>query len=206
MKYVIFDFNGTVIDDVDVGVECINELCREYLDRGPVFKEEYLHVFTFPVKDYYEKIGFDFDVQDWSEVAHRWVELYREKKEKINVYPGVKEILMKNRLSGNKNILLSASRQDILETQLEELGIRSLFDEVWGISDIYASSKIPLFRKFIEDKDPEDCLFIGDTLHDLDVAKSAGVRCVLVANGHQAKDVLEVYCEDVVDDIREVKI
>ena len=170
MKYVIFDFNGTIIDDVDVGVECINELCREYLDRGPVFKEEYLHVFTFPVKDYYERIGFDFDAQDWNEVASRWVELYRERKEEIHLYPGVEEILKKNRLSGNKNILLSASRKDILETQLEELGIRSLFDEVWGISDIYASSKIPLIRTFMEGKDPEDCLFIGDTLHDLDVA------------------------------------
>ncbi len=47
---------------------------------------------------------------------------------------------------------------------------------------------------------------IGDTLHDLETAKAMGVECILVANGHQAKDVLLKEYDKVVDDIREVKL
>ena len=47
---------------------------------------------------------------------------------------------------------------------------------------------------------------LGDSLHDLDVANAMGVRCILVANGHQAKDILVKNWDNVVDDIREVKI
>ena len=55
MKYIIFDFNGTILDDVDVNIECINQIAKKYLNREPVKKEEYLNIFDFPVIDYYKK-------------------------------------------------------------------------------------------------------------------------------------------------------
>ncbi|MBR2577437.1 MAG: HAD hydrolase-like protein, partial [Erysipelotrichaceae bacterium] len=57
MKYVIFDFNGTVVDDLDLSLACINRTIEKYLDRGPLSKEEYYEVFTSPIKRYYEKAG-----------------------------------------------------------------------------------------------------------------------------------------------------
>ena len=47
---------------------------------------------------------------------------------------------------------------------------------------------------------------LGDSLHDLEVAKAMGVKCILIARGHQARDILTANWEDVVDDITEVKI
>ena len=105
-----------------------------------------------------------------------------------------------------RNILLSASSKEALEKQLEELGIAEYFDEVLGIDNIYAESKTQIALDWIRDKDPKECLVIGDTLHDLDTAREMGVRCILVANGHQAKEVLLKETEDVVDDIREIAL
>ena len=92
----------------------------------------------------------------------------------------------------------------MLKGQLDKLDILDMFDEVLGIDNIYATSKLPIGLEFIKDKDPNECLMIGDTLHDGEVARAMGVECVLVANGHQSKDVL---CQSglmVYDDIREV--
>ena len=50
MKYVIFDFNGTIVDDLDISLEAINLTINKYLDRGPLDKEEYYKCFTFPIK------------------------------------------------------------------------------------------------------------------------------------------------------------
>ncbi|MCR5299274.1 MAG: HAD family hydrolase, partial [Erysipelotrichaceae bacterium] len=62
VKTFIFDFNGTVLDDIDHSLDCINTLLTKYRIREPLSLDEYRHIFTFPVIDYYRKAGFDFDV------------------------------------------------------------------------------------------------------------------------------------------------
>ena len=90
--------------------------------------------------------------------------------------------------------------------QLKELDIIQYFDEVLGIDNIYAGSKHEIALEWMKDKNPDDCLMLGDTLHDLEVAKMMGIRCILIANGHQAKDILVKHCDEVYDDIKEVKL
>lgn len=207
MKYVIFDFNGTILDDTDVGMAAENHCIKEFgLDRGPLTKDEYLHVFTFPVKDYYEKVGFDWNVHSFEEVGACWVKWYRALKDGYKIHDGVLEILKQNREKGIKNVIISASSLDVMKQQLVELGILEYFDEVLGIDNIYASSKVDIALNWIKDKNPEDCIMLGDTLHDLDVARAMKVECILIAKGHQAKDVLLEKYDTVVDDIRQVKL
>ena len=206
MKYVIFDFNGTVVDDVDLSVEAINHTIKKYLKRDPLTKQEYRNIFTFPVKDYYIAAGFDFDKLDWLEVGQYWMDYYLSHRKEAPLYEGVKKLLKENHLKGYKNIIISASRHDLLEEQLKELDVKDYFDEILGISDIYATSKLPIALNFIKDKDPEECVYIGDSGHDVLVAEKMGVRCILVAKGHESKERLLRYNTETVDDIKEVKI
>lgn len=206
MKYVIFDFNGTIIDDVDLSINAINHTIKKYLSRPFLSKEEYLDVFTFPVKHYYEKVGFDFDKLDWLEVGQYWMDYYLSHKEQTKLYDGVIDLLISNRNKGYKNVIISASKQDILEQQLKELGIHDYFDIILGINDIYATSKMPIALKFISDKNPEDCIYLGDSKHDASVAKEMGVKCILIAKGHESKERLLRYNVDVVDDIGDINL
>lgn len=208
MKYVIFDFNGTILDDVEVGLKAENMCIEKYLNRPPLTKDEYLHSFSFPVKKYYEKIGFKWDEgYTYEEVGDDWFKNYNSLKSEYKVYDGVVDILKSNRNKGLKNILLSASSLDELKIQLKELKIEEYFDEVLGIDNIYAESKVEIAKGWIQGKDPNECMFIGDSLHDLESAEAMGIKnCVLVARGHQAKDILVKEYNNVVDDIREVKI
>jgi len=207
MKYLVYDFNGTILDDVDVCVKAENKTIEHFhLDRPPLSREEYLKLFTFPVKHYYELVGFDWNVNPYEEVGQYWFNWYRELRNEYRVFDGVEEILEENHRKGLKNILLSASSLVELKKQLDELGIAQYFDEVLGIDNIYAGSKIDIALKWIADKDPKECLMIGDTLHDLETARAMGIDCVLVANGHQDRETLEEHYDKVVDDIREVRI
>ncbi|MBR0418246.1 MAG: HAD hydrolase-like protein [Erysipelotrichaceae bacterium] len=207
MKYVIYDFNGTILDDTEVCLKAENYTIEHFgLKRPPLTMEEYLRIFTFPVKKYYENVGFDWSKNSYAEVGQYWFDWYRRLRDEYEVHEGVIEVLQKNHEKGNKNILLSASSLVELKKQLEELNIASYFDEVLGIDNIYAGSKIDIALDWIKDKDPADCLMIGDTLHDLETAKAMGVNCVLVAKGHQAKEILEEECDKVYEDIREVEL
>ena len=207
MKYLVYDFNGTILDDVDVCVKAENKTIEHFhLDRPPLSREEYLKLFTFPVKRYYELVGFDWNVNPYEEVGQYWFSWYRELRNEYRVFDGVKEILEENHRKGLKNILLSASSLVELKKQLDELGIAQYFDEVLGIDNIYAGSKIDIALKWIADKDPKECLMIGDTLHDLETARAMGIDCVLVANGHQDRETLEEHYDRIADDIREVRV
>ena len=207
MKYVIFDFNGTVLDDVDVCIKAENHTIEHFhLDREPLTKEEYLKIFTFPVKDYYEAVGFDWNIYSYEEVGKYWFGWYRALKDEYKVFDGVVEMLIKNHEHGHQNILLSASSLVELKKQLVELDIAQYFDEVLGIDNIYAGSKVDIALNWIKDKDPKECLMIGDSLHDLEVAKAMNIDCVLVAKGHQSKEKLLENYDKVVDDIREVSL
>ena len=116
------------------------------------------------------------------------------------------ELLEENRRRGISNILLSASSLVELKKQLDELGIADYFDEVLGLGDIYAGSKEEIAVNWVKDKDKDECIMLGDSLHDLEVANAMGIKCILIANGHQAKDILIKECDNVVDDFKEVKI
>ena len=206
MKYVIFDFNGTIVDDLDISLEAINLTINKYLDRGPLDKEEYYKCITFPVKQYYENVGFDFDVLDWHEVGQYWMDYYVSNRRRCKVHEGIVDFLIKNHKLGNKNIVLSASMKEHLTQQLKELEVYQYFDEIIGLDNIYAHSKLENGLAFIKDKNKEDCILFGDSLHDAEVAKEMGIRCILIAKGHQNKErLLQSGCK-VVDSISEVTL
>ena len=204
MKTVIYDFNGTILDDVDTGIIAINAMIDKYLDRDHLTKEEYRKVFGFPVIDYYKRVGFDFDKLDFKVVGNEWMDVYEANKGSYHLYPGIKEQLSDNKRQGIRNILLSASRLDKLKMQCQELGIIDLFDEILGIDDIYASSKVYIAKEWMQRQEKGDFVFVGDTLHDLEVADALNIKCILVSNGHQAKEILLRKTSHVYDDIREV--
>ena len=97
MKYthIVWDFNGTIFDDLLPSIESTNEMLEK---RGiPAFDnvEAYRRVFGFPVKNYYERIGFDFSVTPYEELAVEWVALYLEKTKNSGLMPGVAQALEK---------------------------------------------------------------------------------------------------------------
>lgn len=85
---------------------------------------------------------------------------------------------------------MSAMKQTMLEETLEHTGLHGYFEAVAGLDNHYAASKIDRGRKLIDDFkiDRESACIIGDTDHDFEVAQSMGIKCILVADGHQSEN------------------
>ena len=62
MKSVIWDFNGTILDDVELATGSMNELLRRR-NLPPIDKATHRRVFRFPVSDYYRSLGFDINIE-----------------------------------------------------------------------------------------------------------------------------------------------
>ncbi|MBO5938264.1 MAG: HAD hydrolase-like protein [Clostridia bacterium] len=203
-EIVLWDFNGTILDDVDAGIEAVNELLCE-CECAPIpSREYYQETFGFPIREYYARIGFDFAKHPYEVLAPRWVEKYLRCVKSAVLFDDVRTTLDALRSRGVRQIVLSATERQMLEGQLEDLGIRELFEQILGLDNIHAASKLSLAKAWRAEHPSERVILIGDTDHDVETARAIGVECVLVARGHQSKERLKVFGVPVFTSLREV--
>ncbi|MDP2423469.1 MAG: HAD family hydrolase [Bacteroidales bacterium] len=186
IKAVVWDWNGTLLDDVHTCVESINMMLRQR-QLHELDYDSYRSVFGFPVKDYYERAGFDFSIEPFDGMAIEFIDLYRERLPFSLLFDEVEPTLKILKKQGYRQFILSAMEQQMLETSLTDKGIFSYFDLVAGTTDHYANGK-DLVAKRLSGKiglPAHHILLIGDTVHDHEVAAELGWQCVLIPNGHQ---------------------
>lgn len=204
-KGIIWDWNGTLLNDVDLCVSVINQLLEK---RGLPFLtiNHYKQVFTFPVKDYYQKIGFDFETEPFEIPAMEFIDGYTAKVSECGLQENSLELLESFKIRGFRQFVVSAMEQQELEKCLDRLQIRHYFEHVSGLDNHYAASKIENGKRLISELkiDPADVILIGDTVHDFEVASELGCSCVLIAGGHQTKEVLQMTGALVFDSLDEL--
>lgn len=205
-KYIVWDWNGTLYDDVQVGIDAMNEMLR--LKGYNIFltPEKYREIFCFPIIDYYKRIGYDFSRHPFEELAELYIEIYCSMQDKAQLYPYSKEVLNSLKNQGISQVIISACEKNRLKQQINCFGISNYFDDIVGIDDNLAKGKVQLAQQWIKDKglSAKDIVFIGDTTHDYEVAKSVGCDCILVADGHQSINRLSQTGENVVNTLCEV--
>ena len=206
MKYtdILWDFNGTILSDVEIGIESVNVLLAERGKKLLSGIDEYRAVFGFPIYEYYERIGFDFDEESYDVIAPLWVAEYLKRMPQSRIFDDVVSTSEALREAGLRQTILSASDLDMLRGQLEYFGISGLFDGVLGLDNIKAESKVGIAMHWKESNPDSVSLLIGDTEHDAQVARECGFDCILVARGHQSKDTLEKTGYPVVDTLTDV--
>lgn len=202
---VIWDWNGTLLDDVTLNCDIMNRMLRKR-GKPPVSSlEAYRQIFGFPIKRYYERAGFDFTKEDYETVANEYMALYRHDSMACKLYPGVEKTLSKLRQDGVQQVILSASQKDCLTEQITHLGVGYFFDQVLALDHCLAHGKAELAEAWMEKNglSGENLFFVGDTLHDYEVSRCLGAHCLLVAAGHQDKERLLICGCPVTDDIGE---
>ncbi len=185
-EHIIWDWNGTLLNDVDHAVETMNHLLKDHalpsLDRG-----RYQQIFEFPVRRYYEALGFDFEKESFENLCHRFVDRFMAGFHSLPLISGIEMVLRKLHKAGLKQSVLSATDQPNLESMVAHFNLQDVFMYVFGINDKMASSKIDRGHELlrVSQMDPRKTIIVGDTLHDLEVANELGIDAVLVGHGHQ---------------------
>ncbi len=203
--HIIWDWNGTLFNDVDLCVSVVNNLLEKY-SLMKISKEEYLEHFDFPIENYYQKVGFDFSKKSFKELGREWMDEYEERKYESRFYNDVIDAL---NYFQNKNIgqsILTAYQLEELNIMLKNLDIEKYFEETTGLNNIYAESKIEIGKKLLEKLKPKynSFLLIGDTKHDIEVANALNIDAVIIARGHQSKQRLLSEGATVLDSLDEI--
>ncbi|MBO7654548.1 MAG: HAD family hydrolase [Kiritimatiellae bacterium] len=188
VRHIIWDWNGTLLDDVDAALNAINRMLQA---RGlpTLGLTRYRDIFGFPVRDFYRKAGFVLEREDWDAMAEEFHRLFLSEPA-IRLHRHARETLQHIRDLGIPQSILSASEQSILTGMLRDYDLVPFFTHICGVDNLNGASKLELGETLVRriQLPPETILMIGDTLHDAEVARALGIRCLLIASGHQSAE------------------
>lgn len=188
-KSVIWDFNGTLIDDLDLVVRSVNmQLAKRNLPSLTV--PAYRDVFGFPVEAYYRRIGVNFENEAMADLSADFFAVYGPALKDCPLHDGVIETMQRFKSIKLRQFVLSAMEEEMLRSMIEHLGIDGYFDGVYGLAHLEGDSKFSRGRDLLLDFeiDPGTTLLIGDTDHDAEVAKALELSVVLISRGHQSSE------------------
>ena len=188
---IIWDWNGTLLDDVDAAVNALNRMLSV---RGiaPTTRDYYREHFGFPVRPFYAELGVDLEHEDWDRICvdfHRFVE-----EEPKFLRPDACEALTLAARSGMRQFVLSALREDLLKRDIAAAGIDSFFGALFGVDNLDGATKLDRGHDLVQyltaasETLPPRIVCVGDTLHDAEVAQALGAQCILVDGGHQTAE------------------
>ena len=201
-RHIIWDWNGTLLNDMWLCVESIN-LTLARRDMPLLSQQRYQEMFDFPVIDFYRRLGFDFERESFSDLAHEYHDSYENRWPECDLQPAALAALNYFQQRGLSQSLLSAAHQGMLNDGVRHFQLENFFTKTIGMDNNQALGKIDQGRHWIEKLHygAHEVLLIGDTIHDYDVAAAMGIDCVLVVSGHHRREKLQTRPAPVYDNL-----
>ena len=192
MRYILWDWNGTLLDDTQAALDTLNAMLRRR-GRTPIGMDFYRDHFSFPCRPFYEQIGMAVPDSEWDALACEYHEVYSVQPVRLNAE--TMAALERVKAAGVRQSIISALRQDLLDDVTKVLGVAPYMECIYGTDNLDGASKLDraleLMTRLVATADEGDrflsnVVMIGDALHDKEVADALGVRCVLCGQGSHA--------------------
>ena len=183
--HIIWDFNGTLLNDAQLGVDCDNYVF-DALGLPRITIEDYRRHMTMPVRDFYTALGVDLNVYKYETISRLWLDRFNQYAVSVGLVPGAMEAIERLSALGFTQSILSASYEKSLRQQCEALGLCGAMAAIDGLGDESAVKKTDIGRQQMERLclSAEDTVLIGDMAADSELADVLGIGCVLVPWGH----------------------
>jgi phosphoglycolate phosphatase-like HAD superfamily hydrolase len=178
MKNIIFDWSGVVKDAVTSQVWLVNRfLTRNGIENLSVekFKEEWVQ----PYDLFYKKYVPSFSHKDEGEYYKEGI--LSPDCPKAEPFTEVVELIKVLKKRGYHLALVSSDFPETITKEMEEYGLVGMFDDV--VTDVH--NKTESVKNLIEKYNfkPEETYFIGDSNHEVEVARELGIIGVAVTWG-----------------------
>ena len=204
-SHIIWDWNGTLLDDAWLCMEVMNGILQRR-NMAALTSERYIEIFGFPILDYYLKLGFDFSREPFETVSSEFVAGYESRRSQCSLREGSAELLEHIYEMGIGQSIISSSQQNYLEEAVEHFGLAGRFESLNGLDNHHAAGKVGIARDWLAQcgTDPAEILLVGDTLHDLETAQAIGVDCALIFSSHQSRSRLTTRAAPLLGSLEEI--
>jgi phosphoglycolate phosphatase-like HAD superfamily hydrolase len=191
-KVIIFDFDGTLADTIDILLSITNRLSAEFGFKSATKEElaQLSNLTSWQILQYSGISIFKFPLL----IRKLKAELHSEIP-KIKLFWGIKEVVweLKN-LGFQLGIITSNSRDNVLEA-LEINGLQDTFTFIYSGSTFGKHKVINRWLKR-EHINPEEVVYVGDEIRDIDAARKTGIKIIAVSWGFNSQEALAAHHPD----------
>jgi phosphoglycolate phosphatase-like HAD superfamily hydrolase len=186
MAHVVWDWNGTLLADMDATVDSVNVVMTEF-GAPQITAADYALHYRRPVRDFYEHLlGRQLDQPTWARIDEVWHDHYHAQLDTIPLADQAIDVLDALAAAGHSQSLLSMWWHDLLLSECHKRDIAHWFaridGNVSGVGDRKSTSLTGHLEALgLDARSPDrDVVVIGDTLDDAEAAHNSGARAILV--------------------------
>ncbi len=185
-KHIIWDWNGTLLNDLSLCVTILNQsLSKRNIPAITI--QAYKEKFLFPIKTFYESIGFDFDKEPFENTNIEFHDGFEKQFKTLALQPFAKETIIQFNKGNITQSVLSATLHDKLVEQIGFFNLDQYIQNIAGLKHTPSG-----YGKEVEGEEllmgidipKSETMIVGDSLLDFRVSQYMGVDCALVHNGH----------------------
>lgn len=181
----LFDADGTLVDTIDLIVDCFSYITARYVGRTPPREVIVAGIGTPLIDQIALHLGREFANK---EVLDDYLAYQlRVMGDRVTLFPGIAEGLRALRQGGKKLAVVTARRRYSLEIILRQTGIAQFFDVLVTPEDTGRHKPDPqpaLLAMARLGADPAATVMIGDAVHDIRCGAAAGIDTVFVGWSH----------------------
>ena len=183
-KNLIFDWSGTLVDDIGPVIEATNAVLGIY-GIAPYDREGFRRSFRLPYREFYEEILPGVALE---ELEAHFRPAFDAATSLVTVLPHAREKLEWAKARGLRMFVLTSMDADAFMKQLEEFGMKGYFEATYaGVLD-----KRELIAHILESHGlaKSETAFVGDMTHDVETARHGGISSIAVLTGYHHAEVL----------------
>lgn len=193
-ELLVFDWDGTLMDSAAAITGALQSACA---DLGlPVPSDERArYVIGLGLNDAMRHVLPGVDPCNYASVVERYRVHYLQRDRHTALFPGAAELVAGLREAGFLLAIATGKGRRGLERVLESTGLKDLFHASRCADDGHCKPDPRMLEALFDELgvDPQRALMIGDTTHDMEMARAAGVARVAVAYGAHPKEALLAY-------------
>lgn len=183
-RNLIFDWSGTLVDDLGPVIEATNIVLGKY-QIAPLDRESFRRVFRLPYREFYADLLPDVSLE---ELEAHFRPAFDAALAPVTVLPHAREKLEWCTALGIRTFVLTSMDSAAFERQMDEFGLRHHFEATYsGVLD-----KRELIEQILKNHElnPLETAFVGDMTHDIDTARHGGVSSIAVLTGYNHAEVI----------------
>lgn len=183
-ELLIFDWDGTLMDSAGVIATCIQQASADVGWPVPS-REAASHIIGLGLQEAVQALFPDKSEADIPLLVERYRYHFLSQDHEIPLFAGARELVAEMHQRGHQMAIATGKARRGLDRAFEHSGLRGFFHASRTADETFSKPHPAMILELLEafDLAPEQALMIGDTSHDLQMAKNAGVDALAAGYG-----------------------
>ena len=193
-ELIIFDWDGTLSDSVGLITDL---MIQSFLlhNVSPPSRMEVADILGIKLNEAFKILLKEKDQNASELIFNSYIELYNQSSNKVKLFDGVELGIKELHRYGYKIAIATGGGRNYLDSCLAQTSIKDFINVTKTSDDCFSKPHPQMCNEILNELiiEPEKSIVIGDSIHDLQMAKNAGISSLAVTYGAHKQDSLSLY-------------